>query len=205
MTRARVLLTAAVLALVAGCETTADLDPPVSASLSLRGRIDRETAAQFERLLPSDPIAGRAVIHLASGGGHFDSALKIARRLEAVPHSAAVVTRECDSACVLIFLAAHERLVERGAVFAVHRPQCTREGLAVLACRLFWEPWAKAEFHARIARVSPAWADYLDRQEPPAFAREGADAVRVTGAQLIGFGAAAPITRTAMRTALGGD
>jgi len=199
------LLAAAALAMLAGaCQTVATVDQPEGAVLALRGPIRARTVDQLTRLVPTTPPDGRLVIALASGGGDFMSALEIAHRLEAIPHSTAVVTRECDSACVVIFAAARERLVARDAVFAVHRPVCTTAGLLGLPCRVFWEPWARREFHARIARVAPRWADYLDAQDPPAFARSGAAAVRVTGSQLIRFDAAAPLTRDAMHLALDG-
>jgi hypothetical protein len=178
-------------------------NPP--ATLSIRGKIRSEMLDQLALLVPPGEPAGRAVVYLSSGGGEFHTALKIARWLESVPESTAVVTRVCDSACVVIFAAARTRLVDRDAVFGVHRPQCSTDGLLGLPCRVFWEPWARGEFHDRVARVSPRWAAYLDAQEPPAFARAGADFVRVTGAQLIGFGAAAPLTIATMRAALTGE
>ena len=199
--RLRLLLAAALIALPTACQTAGDFDAAPPAELSLNGKIDAEMADQLAELVPAKPTPGRLTIHLSSGGGDFGAALKIAQRLEALPHSTAVVTRECDSACVIIFVAARERLVDRNAVFAVHRPQCTVPGLLGMPCRVFWEPWARGEFRARIARVSRPWADYLDGQEPPAFARSGADSVRVTGAQLIAFGAATPLP--ARRVALG--
>ena len=103
-----------------------------------------------------------------------------------------MVSRVCDSACIVIFAAARKRLVDGNAVFGVHSPQCgTTEGLLGLSCRMFWEPWARGEFHARVTHVSPRWAAFLDAQAPPAFNRAGADLVRVTGTQLIAFGAEA--------------
>jgi len=122
-----------------------------------------------------------------------------------VPRSTAVVTRECDSACLIIFAAARERLVEGIAVFGAHSPECTEKGLLGLPCRIFWEPWARQELHDRVAHASPSWSAYLDAQEPPAFLRAGADLVRVSGDQLIGFGAAAKLTHGAMRAALASD
>jgi hypothetical protein len=198
--RPRLLVAAALIALATACETAGNLDDGPPAVLTLRGKISADMADQLADLVPS---RGRLTIHLASGGGDFGTALKIAHRLEVLPNSTAVVMRECDSACVIIFVAARERLVDRNAVFAVHRPQCTAPGLLGLPCRMFWEPWARREFRERIARVSRPWADYLDAQEPPAFARSGADSVRVTGNQLIAFGAATPLARGAMRTELG--
>jgi hypothetical protein len=206
MTRARLvprLIAALALAATAGCETTATTTAVVDAPpavMTIRGKIGPTMIDQLDRMMPERP-AGGAVVYLASGGGDFAAALKIAGRLEALPSSTVVVTRSCDSACVLIFLAARERLVDPAAVVSVHRPQCSVTGLLGLPCRVFWEPWARSEFHQRIARVSPRWADYLDSQDPPAFERSGADFVRVTGAQLIEFGVAAPYTRGALRTA----
>jgi hypothetical protein len=199
MTRAsrpRRLIAAALIALATGCQGAGDFEPWPATVLSLHGKIDAEMADQMAALVPAGAAARGLTIHLASGGGDFSAALEIARRLAALPHSTALVTRECDSACVIIFVAARERRVDRDAVFAVHRPRCTAPGLFGLPCRVFWEPWARREFHARIARVSQPWADYLDGQQPPAFARSGADAVRVTGAQLIAFGAAVPLAAT---------
>ncbi|MBI3514274.1 MAG: hypothetical protein HY060_09465 [Proteobacteria bacterium] len=204
MTRCRRRLAAlALAAATASCETVATVDDAPPTMLSIRGKISAGMIDQFATLMPNG--AGGAVVHLASGGGDFDTALQIARRLEALPRSTAVVTRSCDSACVLIFLAARERLVAPAAVISVHRPQCIVSGLPGVLCGLFWEPWARAEFHARIARVSPPWAAYLDDQDPPAFARHGADFVRVTGAQLIAFGVASPYTREALSARLRGE
>jgi hypothetical protein len=200
--RLRLLTAAALIALATGCETAGSIGEPTAATLSLRGKIGAGMADQLAALMPRTR-AGRLTIHLASGGGDFGTALKMAQRLEALPHSTAIVTQECDSACVIIFVAARERLVDRDAVFAVHRPQCTAPGLRGLPCRVFWEPWASTEFHWRIARVSRPWADYLDAQEPPAFARRGADSVRVTGEQLIAFGAATALPPTPRHAALG--
>lgn len=192
----------AVLGWLTGCTTVASVPDPAPATLSIRGKINADMLDQLHRLVPADGATGRAVVYLASGGGEFHTALKIARWLESVPDSTAVVSRVCDSACVVIFAAARTRLVDGNAVFGVHRPQCTTEGLPGLPCRIFWEPWARSEFQSRVARVSPRWAAYLDAQDPPAFERIGADSVRVTGAQLIAFGAATPLTTTAMKTAL---
>jgi hypothetical protein len=200
--RPRLLFAAALLALIGGCQSASTLEGTGPTVLSIRGKISSETGDRLERQIPTGAGGGRAVLYLASGGGDFETALRIAHRLEAMPHSTAVVTRECDSACVVIFIAARERLVDRDAILAVHRPLCVQEGLAGLPCRLFWEPWARSEFHARIARVSPRWADFLDRQDPPAFERAGADFVRVTGDQLIAFGAAAPLEPGTRHTAL---
>lgn len=205
---AAILLALSVLA-AAGCAPVAN--PPSAsapegpqATLSIRGKIKSEMLDQLALLAPQGGT-GRAVVYLASGGGEFQTALKIADWLEQIPDSTAVVTRVCDSACVVIFAAARTRLVDRDAVFGVHRPQCSEEGLLGLPCRLFWEPWARSEFHARVARISSRWAAHLDAQDPPAFARAGADFVRVTGAQLIAFGAAAPLTGATMRAALTGE
>ena len=207
MIRARLvrrLAVAAALAATAGCEstatTTATVDDTPPTMMSIRGKIGAPMLAQFDHMLPNGAPGG-AVVYLASGGGDFATALKIAQRLEAMPSSTAVVTRGCDSACVLIFLAARERLVDPTAVVSVHGPQCTVSGVLGLPCRVFWEPWARREFHERIAKASPRWADYLDSQDPPAFERRGAEFVRVTGAQLIAFGVATPYSRAAVRLA----
>ena len=206
MVRPRLLCRLAVVAALvatAGCEstatTTATLEDPAPAVVSIRGKIGAPMIGQFDHMLPNGAPGG-AVVYLASGGGDFAVALKIAQRLEALPSSTAVVTRGCESASVVIFLAAHQRLVAPTAVVSVHRPKCTADGVIGLPCRVFWEPWARREFHERIARVSPRWAEYLDSQDPPAFERSGAEFVRVTGAQLIAFGVAAPYTREALRT-----
>ncbi len=197
----RLIAALALTAATAACETVATVEEPPPTVLSIRGKIGAAMIDQFSTLMPNG--AGGAVVYLSSGGGDFETALQIARRLEALPRSTAVVTRSCDSACVLIFLAARERLVDRAAVISVHRPQCNEPGLLGLPCRLFWEPWARTEFHPRIARASPRWAAYLDSQDPPAFERSGIDFVRVTGEQLIAFGAAAPWTRGTPRLARG--
>jgi hypothetical protein len=177
--------------------------PPVQ--LSIRGRITSEMVEQLAPLLPPHGAPPRVVVYLASGGGDFDAALAVARWLERVPRSTAVVTHECDSACLIIFAAAQERLVDGRAEFGAHGPECLTKGLLGLPCRIFWEPWARTELHDRIARASSPWIAYLDRQAPPAFDRSGADLVRVTGDQLIGFGAATKLTRGTMQATLTGE
>jgi hypothetical protein len=193
------------LALLGGCATSGSDPEPPPATLSIRGKIKPELLDQLALLVPPDAPPGRVVVYLASGGGEFHTALKIAQWLARIPDSTAVVSRVCDSACVVIFAAARKRLVDGGAVFGVHSPQCTTDGLLGLSCRMFWEPWARGEFHARVTHASPRWAAFLDAQDPPAFGRTGGDLVRVTGAQLIGFGAAAPLNGTTLRAALNGE
>jgi hypothetical protein len=203
----------ALLAAVAGCTPTppasdGSSDAPSDGSsvqLSISGRITPEMIDEMAPLFPPHGTPPRVVVFLASGGGDFGAALTMARWLENVPRSTAVVTSSCDSACLIIFAAAHERLVDRRAVFGAHGPECNPKGWFGLPCRIFWEPWARAELHDRVARASPSWIAYLDDQEPPAFQRSGADFVRVTGSQLIGFGAAAPLTRGTMQAALTGE
>jgi hypothetical protein len=202
--RAAAILLALTL-LVAGCAVVPPAPAGPPATLSIRGKITTAMLDQLALLVPPDAVPARAVVYLASGGGEFDTALEIAHWLERVPDSTAVVTRNCDSACVVIFAAARNRLVERDAVFGVHSPRCSDESLFGLPCRIFWEPWARGEFRARLAGASPRWAGHLDAQEPSAFTRAGTDFVRVTGAQLIDFGAAAPLTGTSLRAALAGE
>jgi hypothetical protein len=192
------------LALLGGCVSSAG-EPEPPATLSIRGKITPELLDQLALLVPQDAPPQRAIVYLSSGGGEFHTALKIAQWLERVPDSTAVVSRVCDSSCVVIFAAARKRLVDGNAVFGVHSPRCTIDGLLGLTCRAFWEPWARSEFHARVTHISPRWAAYLDAQEPPALAREGADLVRVTGSQLIAFGAAAPLNSVTLRAALNGE
>lgn len=204
-----IALTLALLGPVTACETASEAgaglaeEQPVQ--LSIRGHITPKTLDQLGLLFSLESTPSRAVVYLASGGGDLDTALTIARWLERVPRSTAIVTRECDSACLVIFAAARERLVSGDAVFSAHGPECTAKGLLGLPCRLFWEPRVRDELHDRVARISPPWIDYLDGQTPPAFARRGADFVRVTGDQLIAFGAAAPLNRGTMRAALEQD
>src|SRR5262245_46212186 len=131
------LLALALLATGCAAVPPAPAGPP--ATLSIRGKITADMLDQLALLVPPDEIPPRAIVYLASGGGEFNTALKIARWLERVPDSTAVVTRVCDSACVVIFAAARNRLVQREAVFGVHRPQCSDESLFGLPCRLFWE------------------------------------------------------------------
>ena len=203
----------ALLAVVAGCApappaSDASSDAPSDGSsvqLSVSGRITPRMIDDMAPLFPPHGTPPRVVVFLASGGGDFGAALTMARWLENVPRSTAVVTSSCDSACLIIFASAHERLVDRRAVFGAHGPECNIKGWLGVPCRLFWEPWARAELHDRVARASPSWIAYLDDQEPPAFVRSGTDFVRVTGSQLIGFGAAAPLTRGTMQAALTGE
>jgi len=204
----------AALAWLAGCAgapppTEVGADGLVSdgapVQLSIRGRITSQMVEQLAPLFPPHGAPPRAVVYLASGGGDFEAALAMARWLERVPRSTAVVTHECDSACLIIFAAAQERLVDSRAEFGAHGPECLTKGLLGLPCRIFWEPWARAELHDRIARASAPWITYLDQQAPPAFDRSGADLVRVTGDQLIGFGAATPLTHSTMQAALTGE
>ena len=193
------------LALLAGCAASGSAPEQPPATLSIRGKIKPALLDQLALLMPPDAPPRRVVVYLASGGGEFHTALKIAQWLERIPDSTAVVSRVCDSACLMIFAAARKRLVDGSAVFGVHSPQCTTDGLLGLSCRMFWEPWARGEFHDRVRHASPRWAAYLDAQEPPAFGRSGADLVHVTGAQLIGFGAASPLNGTTLRAALDGE
>jgi len=191
-----------VAALLTACASARPSPEGPPAHLSIHGTIQPRMIDQLAFLYPPDRLPGRVVVDLASGGGDFDTALRLARWLEQVPRSTAVVTRECDSACLIIFTAARERLVDRSAVFGAHAPTCALQDLPGLPCRLFWEPQARDELHDRVAAASPRWAEYLDTREPPAFERRGAELVRVTGDQLIAFGAATPLTRGALSAAL---
>src|SRR5690349_1751777 len=104
------------LALLGGCVSSAGAPEP-PATLAIRGKITPALLDQLALLVPQDTPPNRAVVYLASSGGEFHTALKIAQWLERVPDSTAVVSRACDSACIVIFAAAHKRLVDGNAVF----------------------------------------------------------------------------------------
>ena len=190
---------------LAACAGTPPADDPPPAALSIHGPITRRTADQLALLFRDERMPTRVVVQLSSGGGDFDTALRLARWIEGVPRSTVVVTGACDSACLMIFAAARERLVGPHAEFGAHGPRCNADGLLGLPCRLFWEPWARRELHDYVARASRDWVRYLDAQAPPAFERSGADFVRVTATDLIAFGAATSLDRSQLRAALEGD
>jgi membrane-bound ClpP family serine protease len=199
------LLALAVTAGLAACAKAPPADDPPPAALSIRGPITPRTVDQLALLFRDERPPTKVVIQLSSGGGDFDTALRLARWIESVPRSTVVVTGACDSACLMIFAAARERLVGPHAEFGAHGPRCNADGLLGLPCRLFWEPWARRELHDYVARASRDWVHYLDAQTPPAFERSGTDFVHVTGADLIAFGAATSLTHSQLRAALEGE
>ena len=84
--------------------------------LRLRGAVSTGDYDRLKKILENGSVVG---LEIRSGGGSLEEGLDIAR---VVRDKALVVyaSRECDSACALIFLAATERYIGRRCKIGVH-------------------------------------------------------------------------------------
>jgi hypothetical protein len=102
----------------------------------LEGRIAPATLARFAAVLAAAVLLdtdGRTVVDLDSEGGNLDAALLMRRLVRLAGRVASIETRvgqgrSCQSACVVLFAAAPERVAAGSALFMFHAPAFAGEG-----------------------------------------------------------------------------
>ncbi|HTH97352.1 MAG TPA: hypothetical protein VL574_08035 [Stellaceae bacterium] len=92
---------------------------PDRSEIYIRGAIGPGFSHELSELLAQEPAARRIVV--TSPGGFIKEAFKVAFLLD-MKHADIVARRTCNSACILILLAAHKRYADWDMTFGFHVP-----------------------------------------------------------------------------------